>query len=337
MGVYTRSLITEAEAANRTRWNGEPGHYEVYYIKFNHNESSTAYWIRYTLLAPLKGNAVAELWVIFFDSKNPSNNRAVKESFPVSEVEIKKDRFFFRICDAEISQTGARGEIHGKEGVIKWDLRFEPTMQIFYHFPHKLMYSTPVPKTKTVSPNFSIKINGKVEVNGKIYECKGEPGQQTHLWGTKHAEQWTWANSSIFKEDSGAIFEGLSARIKIGNRLSPGLTLFFIRCLGKDYYLNSLVRLFRNKSDSAFPVWKLSSQQGNTRFSGEIKAGLNTFVGVEYTDPDGEKLWCYNTKVADMELTVFEKEKKVMTLISAKTCALEFVGRTKDPRVPIRI
>lgn len=337
MGLCTHSSITDAEAANITRWKGEPGRYEVYYIKFNHVESSTAYWIRYTLLVPLSGSAVAELWAIFFDSKDPSNNRAVKNTFPISETEIKRDRFLFRVSDAGISQTGAHGGIKGKEGAIRWDLRFEPVLQAFYHLPYKIMYNTAVPKTKAVSPNFSIRIYGKVEVNGKTYECNGEPGQQTHLWGTKHAEKWTWANSSIFKEDSNAIFEGLSAQIKIGNRLSPGLTLFFIRCLGKDYYLNGIVQLFRNRSDSAFPVWRFTGTKGSMRFSGEIKAGLESFVGVEYTDPDGEKLWCYNTKVADMELVVYERNKKIITLTSDKSCALEFVSRVKDPRIPIRI
>jgi hypothetical protein len=330
-------MVTEAETANITRWDGRSGRYEVYYIKFNHRESSTGYWIRYTLLAPFSGSPVAELWAIFFDSNNPSNNRAVKNTFPVSEAEIKKDSFLFRIGNSVISQTGSKGEIRGKEGSITWDLRFEPVFQTFFHFPYKFMYRASVPKTKVVSPNFSIKVYGKVEVNGTTYDCSGEPGQQTHLWGTKHAERWTWANSSMFGEDESVIFEGLSAQIKLGSRISPALTLFFIRCLGRDYYLNGIVRLFRNKSDSAFPVWKFSARQGGRIFSGKISAAIESFVGVEYTDPDGEKLWCYNTKIADMVIDVYERGKKIAALTSTGFTALEFVSRIKDPRIPVRI
>ncbi len=330
-------MIAESESANIARWNGEHGHYEVYYIKFNHRQSSTGYWIRYTLLSPLNGPAVAELWGIFFDSKNPANNIAIKNTFPMSDAEIKKDTFLFRINDAVISQTGTKGTLNDATNVMHWDLRFEQVSGLFFHFPHRFMYRTATPKTKVVSPNFDIRIHGKIAINNRVYECSGEPGQQTHIWGTKHAERWTWANSSIFKEDSSAIFEGLSAQVKIGNRPSPALTLFFLRCLGKDHCLNGLVQLFRNKSESAFPVWRFSAKQGHMRFSGEIKAGLESFVGVEYTDPDREKLWCYNTKVADMRLEVFERDKKIITLTSDKSCALEFVSRVKDPRVPIRI
>lgn len=330
-------MFLDAEAANITTWNGGPGHYEVYYIKFNHLESSTGYWIRYTLLAPFNGSPVAELWGIFFDAHDPSNNRAVKNTFPISETEIKKDIFSFRINHAVISQTGANGEIRGKEGSIKWDLRFEPVFQIFRHFPYTFMYMTALPRTKVISPNFSVRVYGKVEVNGKVYDCKGEPGQQTHLWGTRHAERWTWANSSSFKEDSTAIFEGLSAQIKLGSRLSPQLTLCFIRYLGKDYYLNSLVQLFRNKSKSAFPVWMVSAKKGHMRFSVKISAPVESFVGVEYTDPGGEKLWCYNTKVANLVLEVYERKTSLATLTSTALSALEFVSRSKDPRIPIRI
>ena len=330
-------MVTEAEAANVTRWDGRPGHYEVYYIKFNHLSTSTGFWIRYTLLAPVSGGPVAELWAIFFDSKDPSNNRAVKNTFPLSEAEIKRDSFSFRINNAILSQTRAKGGITGKEGSITWDLAFEPVFRVFRHFPYKFMYRTPVPKTKVVSPNFSMKVYGSVEVNGRTYDCNGEPGQQTHLWGTKHAERWTWANSSIFQEDSSSIFEGLSAQIKVGNRPSPALTLFFIRCHGKDYYLNGLFRLFRNKSESAFPVWKFGSEQGKMRFTGEISAAMESFVGVEYTDPDGEKLWCYNTKVANLVLDVYEASTRLATLTSPGVTALEFVSRHKDPRVSIRI
>ena len=329
--------VTEAEAANVTRWNGEPGRYEVYYLKFNHLRTSTGFWIRYTLLAPVSGSPVAELWAIFFDAKDPSNNRAVKNTFPVSQAVIKKDSFSFGIGNALIEQTRAYGGIRGKEGSITWDLRFEPVFRIFRHFPYGFMYRASVPKTKVISPNFSMKVYGSVEVNGRTFDCNGEPGQQTHLWGTKHAERWTWANSSIFKEDSSAIFEGLSAQIKIGNRTSPALTLFFIRCLGKDYYLNGLFRLFRNKSESAFPVWKFGSEQGKMRFMGEISAAMESFAGVEYTDPDGEKLWCYNTKVANLVLEVYEGSTRLAKLTSPGVTALEFVSRYKDPRVSIRI
>ncbi|MCL5277506.1 MAG: hypothetical protein M1517_07025 [Deltaproteobacteria bacterium] len=330
-------MISEAERSNITRWSGGPGHYEVYYIKFNHTGSATAYWIRYTLLAPLSGGAVAELWGVSFDSEDPSKNMAVKGTFPVSGTEIGKDRFSFKVGGATISQTGASGTIRGKEGTMRWDLRFGPVARVFRHFPYDFLYSAGFPKTKVVSPNFSIKVYGRVEVNGRTYECKGEPGQQTHLWGTKHAERWTWASCNSFKGDDTAVFEGLSAQVRTTGGPGPALTLLFVRCGGKDYPLNGIVQLLRNRSESAFPTWRLGAVHGGMRFTGEIGAPAEAFVGVEYTDPDGERLWCYNTEVANMELEVYDHGKKVEVLTSAQSCALEFGGRTMLPGIPIRI
>ncbi len=331
------SMSTEAERANITRWGGGPGHYEVYYVKFNHRDSGTAFWIRYTLLAPLHGPAETAVWGIFFDAHAPSRNVAIKNSFPMSASEIKQDRFFFRVGEASIDHAGARGRVRDTRHVMEWDLGFGPVAAPFFHFPLGLMYRTPVPKTKVVSPNLSVRVRGRVAVDGRVYTCEGEPGQQTHLWGTKHAEQWTWASCNSFKEDDTAIFEGLSARIRLGTRPVPALTILLVRCAGREYRLNGLAGLFRNKSNSAFPVWRFAARQGSTRIEGRVGADTASFVGVEYTDPDGERLWCYNTEVADMELSLYDKDNAITTLTSSHACAIEFADRVRLPDIPIRI
>ncbi len=330
-------MMTDAESANITQWDGRKGHYEVYFLKFNHVRTSTGFWIRYTLLAPLNGSPIAELWAIFFDANDPSKNNAVKNTFPVSRVVVKKDVFFLGIGDALMTHTGAHGRITGDDGSMSWDLRFDPVAGLYRHFPADWMYRAPLPSTKVVSPNFSIKVYGSIEVNGKIYNCDGEPGQQSHLWGTKHAAQWTWANATLFSEDETAIFECLSARINIGSLLSPALTLFFLRYKGKDYYLNGLISLLRNSVDGSLPAWRFHSGYHALRLSGEIRAPLESFIGVEYTDPDGAKLWCYNTEVATLHLEVDVPGTKTGTLTSPGFSALEFVSRSRDPRVRIRL
>ncbi len=330
-------MISEAERENITRWGGGPGHYEVYYIKFNHRQSATACWIRYTLRVPYSGRAVAELWGIFFDAKDPAKTMAARNTFPLSKAEIERDRFLFKAGDAMIAQTRAIGTVRGREGTMRWDLRFEPMIRLFRHFPYDFMYRAGLPATKAVSPNFSIKVYGTFEINGRTYVCRGEPGQQTHLWGTRHADQWTWANCNSFRQDGSAVFEGLSARVKAGGIMSPALTLFFIRYRGKDYRLNGIARLLTNRSKAAFPVWELGGALGGTRFRGILGAPVKTFVGVEYIDPDGERLWCYNTGVADMELAVYEHGTRTATLTSEGTSSLEFGGRAMIPGISIRI
>jgi len=277
-----------SERDNVLRWNGERGFYEVYYIKFNHIASATAYWLRYTLIIPLNGEPMAELWAICFQPRI-SKILAFKESFLISSAEFSKQRFYFRIKAAEISNHYARGKVESGNNYIQWDLTYEPGIYTFYHYPSLIMYKLPIPKTKVLSPNFDIRINGTVVVNGKEYVCRGEPGQQTHIWGTKHAEEWVWANCNAFM-DSDAIFEGLSARVKVGSFVTPTLTPLYVRFNGKDYYMNGLFRSYRNASLINTPEWSFIGRCGRFRFDGEAWGDIKNFAGVEYTDPDGEKL-----------------------------------------------
>lgn len=328
--------MSDSEKENITRWRGEKGFYEVYYIKFNHLSSGTAFWLRYTLLAPQKGDPVAELWAIFFDAKQPRSNVAFKETHPVSLLEYSSERFYFKINDAELTHNSLKGELKRGNSFIKWDLNFTPNERTFYHYPHAFMYNFKLPKTKVLSPNFDIRINGRVEVNGREFICNDEPGQQTHIWGTKHAERWVWANCNSFKNGQ-RIFEGLSAQNKIGGILTPPLTPLYVMFNGREYFMNGLWRSYKNFSSSRIPEWNFSGISAGFRFEGTARAEVDNFVGVEYTDTDGEKLYCYNTKVADLRIVVYKGTKNVCELVSGKTTALEFVLRERDKRIPVLI
>jgi hypothetical protein len=71
---------------------------------------------------------------------------------------------------------------------------------------------------------------------------------------------------------------------------------------------------------------------------GEVSAGPERMVAVTYTDPDGEKLWCNNSKVAAIKLELFGPDGKARgVLTSGSGCAAEFVDRRTYPEVPVRI
>jgi len=333
-GAY---LIYQAEKDNIFRWDGRRGHYEVYYIKFNHLQSRTGYWLRYTLLSPLEGEAIAELWGMFYDPSNPNNNFALKETYPLSETQFSRERFYLRIGPSALYHTGAKGEIKKYGSSLRWNLSFSMNRMSFRHFPIDLMYRLALPRTKVLSPHFDTRVSGRIEVNGRIYECQNEPGQQAHLWGTKNAEMWTWGHCNAFAEDPGAVFEGISARFRIGPWLSPAVNPFFIRWKGMDYSMNGFLQSVRNESRTELPRWSFNARSGDFTFSGEMSARTEDFIGVEYTDPDGEKLWCNNTKVANLVITIYKNGRKLDTLTSERAAAFEKVAREKDNRIPIRI
>ncbi len=336
-----------AERDNCLKWDGRsPGHYEVYYLKLNHRESGCAWWLRYTLLAPQrgKGTAVAEVWGIFFDPNDPSLNRAFKQTFPAAEgARWQSEPFSFRVGErAELSHSSARGELRDGESSLAWDLRWEPCTETFYHFPIAAMYRWPIPKTKLLSPNVDLRFYGSVSVDGRTFVLSGEPGQQSHLWGSKHAYQWVWANCNAFEGHSDrCFFEGLSAQIKLGPWKAPFATLVALELDGQRYSLGGLWTAYRTRSDIALPAWSFAAKRRDIKLWGRLSARYEDFVGVEYTDPDGEKLWCNNTKVADCEVNLARRVNgrwtEPVVLAASRSAALEFVAHRKDPRIPIKI
>src|SRR5438045_8899 len=52
---------------NALQWDGDPGHYEVYYLTVTERTSGVGLWIRYTMLAPLHGAPTCSLWLAAMD------------------------------------------------------------------------------------------------------------------------------------------------------------------------------------------------------------------------------------------------------------------------------
>lgn len=336
--------MTQSEQDNEARWDGHRrGFYEVYYLKVNDLRTGTALWVRYTLLAPRdrRKPPVAELWAAFFDRSDPTHNLALKRTYPVTRMTIGQAPFFFRVGEAVLRHHRAMGGLAGKEGAITWDLSWEPSRETFYHFPSPTLYRVGFPKTKVLAPNLSVRMEGAYSVNGVTYHLKDAPGHQAHLWGTRQGLRWTWGNCSAFAEDPTAVFEGLSAQVKVGPLPTPALTLYAFCYQGRWYLFNSITQWFTNRSHSRLGTWDIFAQGQGIRFRGRVRSRIEDLIGVRYTDTDGSHLYCHNAKVGDMVLKVYRQQRGrwalVDTLTSRGAAAVEWVMRRPDPRVPIRV
>ena len=57
---------------NALQWDGERGHYEVYYLSATDRGSGCGLWIRYTMVAPLEAEATCSLWFMAMDPRDGS-------------------------------------------------------------------------------------------------------------------------------------------------------------------------------------------------------------------------------------------------------------------------
>ena len=342
----SRSPISIDERRNLTVWDGRnAGHYEVYYLKFNLPEERLAFWLRYTLTAPLpgKGTPVTELWGIAFDASDPSRNQGFKDTFPATPDAIGRDGFRLRAGEAWIDQGGCAGALgrDDPEGGLRWNLSFQPDGPGFEHFPHQWMYRARLPKTKVKAPLLSMAVSGSVEWRGVRHPIENAHGHQAHIWGSKHAEAWAWCNCNAFENAPGVVFEALSARIALGPVISPNLTVLLLRTPEKEYRFNAIPCWLRNRSDYDLSHWAMLARNPFYRLEARVSNTVDNMVGVTYRDPDGETRVCHNSKLADLDVTLLQRKRGVWVEKHRFHCheqaAFEVVGRHADPRVPVRI
>jgi hypothetical protein len=336
-------VLSEKERDNELRWDGKKrGWYEVYYLKWNDLESRTACWIRYTMTSPLAkvGDPYCELWGIFFDAERPEKNFAVKDRHPIKLFSWDRDRFLVGVGDAELATKSCHGSIKDEEkGLsLSWDLRFDSKGPSYHHFPHEKLYEMSFPKTKVLSPHEDARFSGTVIANGREIKFIDAPGQQTHIWGTKHALRWAWGHCNAFKEDDTALWEGLDSQIKLGPFPSPHLTGFILRYKGTEHLFTTFKSMFTNRSRWELGAWRFEAKSKEIRMAGVVTCDNDEMVAVTYTDPDGKNLWCNNSKVATIKLMLFGPDGKSMgELTSDHGCAAEFVDRRTYPQVPVEI
>ncbi len=332
------------EKDNLTRWDSaQKGFYEVYYLKFNDLAQGNAAWLRYTLLAPRresKREPEVSVWGIFFDAKDPAQNAALKQTYSIRDARIEKEIFYFAAGPSAIFESGARGEIDNGRTKMSWELKFEGEGLALRHLPLPL-YVGPFPKTKILAPYLSTRLSGEFSVNGRRFVLERVPAHQAHLWGTEQSESWIWGNCNTFIEDSDACFEGLSARVRIGEKFAPEMTLLFLYWKGKFYRFDSPTKWFSNRSFHELDRWHFEAAEGKLRFIGDFFANPKEMIGVRYEDPQGGERFCHNTKIADLKIQILQKGSSgwecLKILTAAKSAAFEVVEPTHDPRVRLMI
>jgi len=334
---------SEKEQSNLLQWDGaKAGFYEVYYLKWNDAKSQTAAWIRYTLTSPTdqKVPPYCELWGIFFDAKSTEKCFAVKNRFPITKFSWAKDYFDLRIDQAVLTMDECKGGIEDKKTghALSWDLKLDSLGAPYRYFPSEWFYKGPFPKTKGISPHYDGRFSGRIIANGRKIDFKDAPAQQTHLWGVKHAKRWAWGHCNAFAEDPALVWELLDAQIKVGPFTSPHFVNGALRFQGRDYMFNAPADWLRNKSAWDLGRWDFTMKNDELMVNGRIQCDYDKLVTVTYTDPDGELLWCNNSKIADIEIRISDAQgQKLGEFHSEKACAAEFVDRIIYPQSPVRI
>jgi hypothetical protein len=318
------------------QWDGEPGHYEVYYLTFTDPGSGVGVWIRYTMLSPLSGPATAALWFLAMDPNVGVVGR--KQTRAIEQLTHEADPFELRIGDATLTDRGMRGAFED----VAWDLRWQPG-RAYEHVPPALR---PVASTVLVLPHADVAVSGTVGLPGRALALDNVRGGQAHLWGRKHAQRWAWVHCNDFETQAGeaatdTFIDGVSVLVsRFGRTIGPA-TPFVGRIDGEDFRSTTPLRLAANHSSFALTGWRFEAVAGARKVTGEVDADRGQLAGVTYHDPDGELTYCYNSETASIRLHVYERARQVggwahkTTLIAPGRAHFEYAQREPVPGIEL--
>jgi hypothetical protein len=297
-----------ARDPNELRWDGKPGHYEVYYLSVTDPASGCGIWIRYTMHAPVPaagGEATCALWFMAMDPDRGPLAR--KRRFPIADLRAESSPFSLHVADATLSDAGMAGAFDD----VRWDLAWDPTRPA-YEPVHPLLRAARVAKTVLVLPRADVAVSGSVAFPGHELQLESARGGQAHLWGSKHARRWAWTHCCDLRGADGSprpdtFVDGVSVFVdRVRREIGPS-TPVVGRFLGDDFASTSPVRVLRNPSEFDTTSWRFEATARKRRVVASVKARREDLVGVTYEDPDGERAYCYNSEVASMTLEVWDR------------------------------
>jgi hypothetical protein len=332
--------IDTVEHANVRRWDGSaPGHYEVWYLTFNHRASETGYWIRYTLEAPQGGHGepYAQLWFARFDARDPRRNFGINRRFPIATMRAEAAPFSIAIGDSKLTGDGARGGFAGGGHDVRWDLRWRPAARVHRHLPDVMYARGGIGESTVVSPNLDVALDGTLTIDGETVQLAGAPGGQTHIWGKKHAFHWAWGHCNAFVDRPGAALEALTVRLRRRGITLPPLTIFSLYLDGEVIALNQFRHTLFARARMSTGLYAFSGRNRDVRVEAEFRCRPDDMMVAPYVDPDGEPSYCANTEVGDLRVTVFRRSGvrfvEAERLLAPRSGHFEIGARERDPAV----
>jgi len=329
------------ETDNLSRFDpaSRKGFYESYFLRGNDPERPRAFWIKFTVFAPLgrpHREAEGELWAVFFHGPDGSKT-AVKEAHPFENCLFARDRFEVRAGRGTLSAGASRGECASGGHHIRWDLSYRadgPSL----HFLPEWAYASPFPKAKGLSPCPDTTWEGWLEVDGLKIDVTGWRGSQNHNWGTKHTDRYAWAQCNVFEGAPDTYMEMMSARLKIGPVWTPAISFLVLNHRGRPVRFHSPRSFFRARA--RFPStfeWHLSVDNGTESARCRVEGEKETFAGLRYRNPPGGAHACLNSKIASSEILLFRDGKQVDRLVSSFTTAFEILTDEHGHGIPMLV
>lgn len=317
-------------------WRGpeHKGHYEAWYLTFHvprptSSSADRGVWLRYTLHIDPRGRGHAGLWGFVFERGQPG--LVVRDRLALGAWSFHDGAV--RVGEALLDGGRCRGRIGER---LAWDLTLASRSGSFRHVP-PLLQKLGLASTVLRAPELSLAVAGSLTVDGERLAIEGAVGERGHVSGRRHAPRWAWAHVHGFDGAPDDVVEGCTAEVKRAGLRLPLATPLVVVTGGRRLAWDGPRAVFRPTArfgwDAAGGHWNVDAVRRGTRLALRVSAPPGAFVAVEYEDPDGRRLWCHHTEVADAELELCPAGRAPEKLVARGRVAFELAGDASDPRV----
>lgn len=317
-----------SETDNLPAAPGRGGFYEAWYLTFSDPSAKTGYWIRYTRhLSP--GHTEGRLWFARFDHAAPERVFGINRPGTFTS---EPGAFEVRVGDAVLRSGRLTGALEGAGHQVSWDLDFDTGGPTYRMLPPTLYRGSLAP-SKPFVPNPDTRFTGTLQIDGEQVTVAAVPGQQGHVYGTRHAERWAWAQCNDFASEPDTVLVGLVAQGKRGPITTPHTTFVGVRRDGEWIRFRKVSR----RRDWGLGVWRIDVVNRRYRLTGSVRVDHDRLIRADYADPDGSARYCHNSEVSGCRLTLMERRaagfEEIAELSSETTVHAEWGGRTPAPQV----
>ena len=321
----------------RLREGESCGHVESWFFEANDPSGLRAIWLKTTVFARPRVPPIAETWAIVFDRDR--GHVATKSAVPLDCARFAKGTLDVAVDGCELSLGRARGAVESGGRRVAYDLAIGPERATpIVHLPSLALYETSFPATKLVTPLADARATGEISVrrepdaDEERWDVSAWPAMIGHNWGRGHAHLYAWSHVSAWDDPEDLVFEGVSARVRVGPMLSPMATAVFVRYRGESFDLNGREILGGNRGLISLRRWEAtarSSGRDGVRVRAELSAETDDLVGLHYPNPRGAMTHCLDTKLARARVAIDLPGGRSI-VANSRVAALE-IG-TRDPR-----
>jgi len=120
----------------------------------------------------------------------------------------------------------------------------------------------------------------------------------------------------------------------------PPVQSLYLRHRGEEHRFVRLRLAEQWQRKLGMGYWSFSAMNSRVYIEGAGQCRLRDMLQAEYTDPDGEKLYCINSEVANLRIRLFRRVhgvrwRHIETIKAYATAHLEHASRMRDDGVTL--